>query len=76
MSAGAVPLVIGTAGPAEVVVGVEGISTWTDLDTLAALTRDVAAATEAGLAPLRARCRERAADFGPDRFRRRLLELL
>ena len=76
MSAGAVPVVIGTAGPAEVVEGVEGVATWTDLDTLAALTRDLAAASEDELAPLRARCRTRAADFAPDRFRRRLLELL
>ena len=72
MSAGAIPLVHGSAGPAEVVAGVDGLRCWTDPAELAALTREWAARSPDEADPVRARCRSRAAEFDEVHFRRRI----
>ncbi len=79
MSAGAIPLVFGTAGPLEVVTGVEGVEPWRDQDELARLTRLWATRIERGeneVDDVRHRCRRRAAEFDPGHFSQRLRELL
>ncbi len=71
MSAGLVPVVFGAAGPAEVVRdGVDGVH----FATVGQLVGRTAAliADEPRRQALAAAARERAVDFGPDAFRRRL----
>jgi glycosyltransferase involved in cell wall biosynthesis len=75
MSAGAIPLVYGAAGPAEVVAGLPGVAPWFERDQLADLTRHWAACPDGDLADARRRCVRRAQDFGPSRFAHRLAML-
>ncbi len=71
MAAGAVPLVFGAAGPAEIVRdGRDGIH-WTTLHALADATVQIAADAE-HRAALSASATERARDFSADAFTRRL----
>jgi glycosyltransferase involved in cell wall biosynthesis len=72
MSAGAIPVVFGSAGPAEVVEGVEGIVSWTCPSQLAELTRAWVARSPRELEEVRQRCRDRAEQFDEASFRRRV----
>lgn len=75
MAAGAVPVVFGAAGPAEIVRdGVDGIH-WRTLDELATATVALAA-DDAERRRLGAAAIERAADFSADVFAERLRALL
>lgn len=76
MSAAAIPLVYGTAGPAEVVGGVPGVSCWKEPDELAELTRSWARASDEESEAVRQRCQDRAAEFDDAHFRRRVQELV
>ena len=75
MSAGAIPVVYGTAGPAEVVGGVEGVDCWTDPAGLARLTRSWAGCSPEDVEAVRLRCQARAADFDEEHFRHRVRAL-
>jgi glycosyltransferase involved in cell wall biosynthesis len=71
MAAGAVPIVFGAAGPAEIVRdGVDGLH-WSTLDQLADLTVEVVV-DEPRRAELSVAARVRAADFSTDAFATRL----
>ena len=72
MSASAIPVVFGSAGPAEVVEGVEGIVSWTCPSQLAELTRAWVARSPREVEEVRQRCRDRAAQFDEASFRRRV----
>jgi glycosyltransferase involved in cell wall biosynthesis len=72
MSAGAIPVVFGSAGPAEVVEGVEGVATWADPAELAQLTRAWVARPPHEIDASRRACRERAAQFDEAHFRERV----
>jgi len=75
MSAGAVPVVFGAAGPAEVVRdGLDGLH-FDTIDALVATTARLVA-DDAGRRALSAAARARAADFGPGPFGRRLDALI
>jgi glycosyltransferase involved in cell wall biosynthesis len=75
MAAGAVPLVFGAAGPAEIVRnGVDGVQ-WTTLDQLATATVELAG-DETRRSALSTAAVERAADFSAAAFRHRLTELV
>ena len=75
MAAGAVPLVFGAAGPAEIVRnGVDGVQ-WTTLDQLAAATVELAG-NESRRSALSTAAVERAADFSAAAFRDRLIQLI
>jgi glycosyltransferase involved in cell wall biosynthesis len=75
MSWGVVPVVIGIGGQAEIVRdGVDG-RTWTEVDQLAAITRDLIV-SPAELARLSRAARDRSALFGPDQFRAGFSRLL
>lgn len=75
MAAGAVPVVYGAAGPAEIVRdGVDGRH-WHSVEELVAITAGLVA-NPAELARLGAAARLRALDFGVDRFRRELTAAL
>ncbi len=75
MAAGAVPLVFGAAGPAEIVRdGVDGVQ-WRTLDRLATASVDLAT-DEARRAAMSAAAVDRAADFSAAVFRTRLLDLV
>ena len=75
MSAGAVPVVFGAAGPAEVVRdGVDGLH-FATLDGLASSTAGIIT-DDARRAALSTAARERAADFGPGPFGQRLDALI
>jgi glycosyltransferase involved in cell wall biosynthesis len=75
MAAGAVPLVFGAAGPAEIVRdGVDGIH-WNTLDELSNATVQLVADTDRRAA-LSTSAIERAHDFSADAFARRLNELV
>lgn len=76
MSAGAVPLVYGSAGPAEIVGGVSQIRPWTSLEELLADTRSVAALPEEQRSAIARACIDRAGDFDREHFSRRLREVL
>ena len=76
MSAGAVPLVYGSAGPAEIVGGVSQIRPWTSLDELLADTRSVATWPDEQRAAVVHACIDRARDFDREHFSRRLREVL
>lgn len=71
MSAGAVPVVLGQAGPAEIVQAGESGRHFTDLDDLVAQTESLIA-DPAELARLSAGAVERAAYFGLEAFAERL----
>jgi glycosyltransferase involved in cell wall biosynthesis len=75
MAAGAVPLVFGAAGPAEIVRdGVDGIH-WRTLDQLADATTDLVGDPDRRAA-LAAAAVERASDFSATRFAERLTALV
>jgi glycosyltransferase involved in cell wall biosynthesis len=76
MSAGAIPVVIDTAGPREVVEAVPGTGRWVTIDQLHAETRRLAALPDAEVADLSRRCQERAREFDPAHFRARLAEIV
>ena len=79
MSAGAIPLVYGKAGPLEVVRGVEGVQPWRDRRELEELTRQWTRGMDerpAEVDRVRERCRRRAAEFDQDHFAQRLGNLL
>lgn len=76
MSAGAIPVVIDTAGPREVVEEVDGIHRWSTIPELLAETRRLAALGEAERAELSRRCQERARHFDTEHFRARLAEIV
>jgi glycosyltransferase involved in cell wall biosynthesis len=79
MSAGVIPLVYGTAGPLEVVRGVDGLEPWHDRAELEALTRAWASAVVGGspdVETMRDRCRARAAHFDLAHFAQRLRDAL
>lgn len=76
LSAGAIPIVYGAAGPAEIVGNVVEEGTWDDRDSLLQRTRRYAAASDAELHELRLRCQKRAGDFSIASFRGRLRGLL
>ncbi len=79
MSAGAIPLVYGTAGPLEVVRGVAGLEAWYDRTGLEALTRTWAtriAEHSPEVEEMRGRCQERAAFFDLAHFAERLRDAL
>lgn len=76
MSGGAVPVVIGTAGPAEIVGPVDEGLLWTTLEGLRGTTGAVAALPPSSRDALRARLRSRAEEFSRAAFRRRLLAAL
>ena len=72
MSAGAIPVVFGSAGPAEVVEGVDGVATWTCPSELAELTRAWTALPPREVEQVRQRCRDRARQFDEASFRHRV----
>ena len=75
MAAGAVPIVFGAAGPAEIVRdGVDGLH-WSTLDQLAELTVDVAG-DDARRLELSEAAQVRARDFSADAFADRLRSIL
>jgi glycosyltransferase involved in cell wall biosynthesis len=75
MAAGAAPVVFGAAGPAEIVRdGIDGRH-WRTPDELVAITAGLIA-DDAGRTLLAAAARERAADFGFERFRAELRSLV
>jgi glycosyltransferase involved in cell wall biosynthesis len=75
MAAGAVPIVYGAAGPAEIVRdGVEG-RTWRTIGELQAITASLAADPQQRAA-LAADGARRALDYTPERFERRLSDIL
>lgn len=76
MSAGAIPVVIDTAGPREVVQAVTGTGRWVTIGQLQAETRRLAALPEAEVADLSHRCQERAREFDTAHFRTRLAEIV
>jgi glycosyltransferase involved in cell wall biosynthesis len=71
MAAGAVPLVFGAAGPAEIVQDGENGLHWNTLDELAVLTVELAR-DEARRNELAAASERRAADFSAGAFAERL----
>ncbi|MET0884878.1 MAG: glycosyltransferase [Mycetocola sp.] len=75
MSAGAVPLVFGRAGPAEVVEPIEGIEPWQTSASLLEATRSLAEMNSAERSELAQRCVDRAHQFDRGHFRRRLADL-
>ncbi|WP_294979902.1 glycosyltransferase [uncultured Microbacterium sp.] len=76
MSAGALPLVYGAAGPAEILEPVEGLVPWQDRDQLRNETRRLAALPTAEKEALERQCIARARDFDRDHFAGRLRSLL
>ena len=75
MAAGAVPIVFGAAGPAEIVRdGVDGLH-WSTLDQLADLTVELVG-DEPRRAEMSAAAQVRAQDFSADAFAARLRSLL
>lgn len=76
MSAGAIPLVYGTAGPLEVVTPLGSQVTWKSLEELQTLTRNWADISPAELADMADRCRVRAEYFGFAHFERQVRALL
>ena len=75
MAAGAVPIVFGAAGPAEIVRnGVDGVQ-WRTLDQLASASIDLAT-DDALRAAMSQSAIRRAGDFSADAFRSRLVDLV
>lgn len=68
MSAGVIPVVIGTAGPAEVVEPLTGVVTWSSLDELCAETFRIAELPAGDREHLARECARRAADFDDNSF--------
>lgn len=76
MSAGALPVVYGAAGPAEIIEPVAGLSPWQDLDQLQEMTRSLAMLPAEQRDALADSCIHRAHDFDRSHFAQRLLSLL
>ena len=76
MSAGCIPVVVGTAGQLEIVNNEVDGFIWRTLDELVQTTRDLMDADVKRIAELRKRARARAATFGADRFRDRIASVL
>lgn len=76
MSAGALPLVYGAAGPAEIVEPVAALRPWQNLQELLDATRTVVALSADARDALAQLCVARAHDFDRVRFAERLRQLL
>jgi len=76
MSAKAVPIVFGHAGPAEIVAGLPGDLTWQDDQELVRLTRRVAYALPAELEGVQSATRMRARSFDETHFAAQIAERL
>lgn len=76
MAAGALPIVHGTGGPAEIVCPIRGLKTWTDLHELRAKTRALIRLDPNERHQLRRAAALRAQDFTVEAFSRRLATVL
>jgi len=76
LSAEAIPLVFGSAGPAEIVAPIDGVDTWNSIDGLRRLTRMWAEASSDTASVVREACAERAGEFDFSHFRARIGVLL
>ncbi|MBW8172878.1 glycosyltransferase [Ornithinimicrobium sp. Arc0846-15] len=76
MSAGAIPLVYATAGPAEVVSGVSDLAGWETIEGLKEITTYWAHATSTSIEDMRDKCRARAEQFDEAHFSDRVQRLL
>lgn len=76
MSAGALPLVYGAAGPAEIVGAITALRPWQDIDQLRESTRRMVALTREERATLTALCVARAQAFDRAHFAERIRALL
>ena len=76
MSGGAVPVVFGTAGPAEIVGPVDGDLLWRTLDDLKQTTYALSELDLAERERLRIRLRQRSEEFSREAFRDKLLGVL
>lgn len=76
MATGALPVVHGTGGPAEIVRPVDGLQTWADLDELRAETRALIQRDPTERLELRRAAALRAQDFSVEAFARRLATAL
>ncbi len=68
MSAGLIPIVYGSAGPAEVVAQVPGAATWNTVGELQDRTRRAATLDDVSAERFRAAAAKRASGFGHDEF--------
>ncbi|MGA4507735.1 glycosyltransferase [Propionibacteriaceae bacterium G1746] len=76
MSAGAIPVVIDTAGPWEVVLPVDGAGRWTTTMQLEGETRRIISMPADQRDALAARCQRRAEEFSPEAFGNRIAVIL
>ncbi|WP_167853943.1 glycosyltransferase family 4 protein [Acidipropionibacterium timonense] len=76
MSAGCIPVVIDTAGPREVTLGVPGLRRWSTVEELMAETRRVAALDDDETSALRQAVVEHSRTYDVNAFQRRFTDVL